>query len=260
MKAEALTNRSFRSHLQEELVRRCKSNQSYSLRSYARALGVSSSALSAILNGKRPLTKKSTLRLGSALGLKLSEIENFTESKAEQKAVESDVQQLTLDTFAIVSDWYHFAILELIRVKGFKPDAAWIARSLGLSRSEVNIAVERLQRVNLLTVDSSGKWRDNSVNGKLTNINGQLTDISAKQFQRQILEKAAQALQELPTEVRSHTGMMFAVSPKDLPDARKRIQKFRRELAEMFERSSAPEHVYQLAVALYPLTQINESN
>jgi uncharacterized protein (TIGR02147 family) len=252
--AQALKTNDFRSYLQQELIRRCDRNPNYSLRSFAKTLDISSSALSGILSGKRPLTEKMTVRLAAALSLPVEAIETFRESH-RRSAEESSVQQLTLDAFACISEWYHLAILELIRTRTFQPDAAYVARALGLNRAQVNTAVERLQRVGLLRIEADGRWVDCSAGGKLTAIQEDLTTAAAKLLQKRILELGIEAINEVPVERRSNTAMTVAVDAKDLPEARKRIQKFRRELANFFEKSSSPEHVYHLAIALYPLTK-----
>ncbi|RZA06617.1 MAG: TIGR02147 family protein [Proteobacteria bacterium] len=246
----------FRSFLQQELIRRCDRNPNYSLRSFAKTLAISSSALSAILNGKRPLTEKTTLRLGAALGLAGESIREFRQAARPGAGAESaDVQQLTFDAFAVVSEWYHFAILELIRTKSFRPDPAYVARALGLTRSQVNAAVERLQRTGLLEIRADGTWADRSSEGRLTAIHGDLTSAAAKLLQKKILELGMEAINEVSPDLRSNTAITVAVSAKDLPEAKKRIQKFRRDLANFFEKTKEPEHVYHLAVALYPLTK-----
>ena len=153
----------FRGLLQEELVERCRKNPNYSLRSFARALSVEPSALSQMINGKRPITEKMKLRLGAALGLHTKQIEKFTtEGKSESKQPLPAYQQMTLDSFALISDWYHYAILELLAIEGFKPDPAWIGKRLGITRSEANIAVERLFRLGLLEKKNDGSWADTS--------------------------------------------------------------------------------------------------
>ena len=247
----------FRLYLQQELIRRCQKNESHSLRSFSRSLGISSSALSATLNRKRPLTQKTAIRLATSLGLSSSAITSLQIAKKKQRKSKesSDVKQIALDTFACLSDWYVFPILEVIRTRNFKPNHAWIATTLGLTRSEVNSAVERLLRVGLLEIEKDGTWVDRSDSGRLTTINGELTSASAKILQQRILELARRAVTELPIEVRSNTSLTFSLHLKDLPAAKKKIQKFGRELAGFFERAAEPEHVYQFTCALFPLTK-----
>jgi uncharacterized protein (TIGR02147 family) len=170
-----------------------------------------------------------------------------------------EFQQITLDTFAIISDWYHYAILELIRVRNFKGDAQWIAKALGITKSEVNIAIERLERVGLLEITKNGRWVDCSANGHATNINGTFTSAASKKLQKQVLEKSIQALMEIPIEKRNHTSATFAMSPKDLPMAIEKIKKFRRKLGMQLESNPKPTQVYQLGISLYPITNIEEN-
>lgn len=253
--------RDFRLFLQSELLKRCKANPLYSLRAYARSLRVSPSALSAILNGKRPLTEKTKVRLGLALGLSLGELKKFSHADSTKKGIKVTptirFQQLALDSYAVISDWYHYAILELLRVKSFKPESKWISKALGITTSEVNIAVERLQRTGLLKIEN-GSWQDTSQNGLATNIHDDLTSTALRKLQRQVLEKSITALETLPTSVRNHTSMTFAIDPDDLPEAKRKIAKFRRDLCEFFEKTKKPTQIYNLGVSLYPLTTISE--
>ena len=242
----------FRLVLQQEFVNRCRKNPSYSLRAFARALGIEPSPLSAILRGKRPLTKKTQKKLGLALGLSLDELERF---KNATGTAATDFQQLTLDNYALISDWYHYAILELTRVESFKPDVKYIARILNISQTEAHIAIERLQRLGLLEIDDEGKWLDTTPKGYATNINGDLTSPASRKLQRQVLEMSLDALENLPTEVRNHNSMTMAIDPTDLPAAKEMIKNFRRELCAFLERNEKPKSVYQLAISLYPLTK-----
>ena len=182
--------------LQQELIGRCQKNPNYSLRSFARALDVSSSALSAMLNGKRTITLSSIDRLGTAIGLEPKDINRYKLAARQNKfglgaelASQEEFQQITLDTYAIISDWYHYAILELIRVKNFEPDVAWVCKSLGITKSEANIAIERLQRTGFLEITHSGKWIDKTSGGNATNIQANMTSAASRKLQKQTLRQ-----------------------------------------------------------------------
>jgi len=245
----------FRLFLQSELARRCEANEKYSLRAYARSLKIAPSALSSILNGKRPITRKMKLRLGLSLGMSPQDLGHFQEKQSQGQALK--FQQLALDTYSVISDWYHYAILEMTHLENFRADPKWIAKSLGVTKSEVNIAVERLQRVGLLKIEN-GIWLDTTSDGHATNIQGDLTSAASRKLQRQILEKSIRALDEVPIAQRNHTSMTMAISPEDLPEAKEKITRFRRDLCSFFEKRGKPTQVYQLAVSLYPVTQIQE--
>lgn len=253
-----LRSTDFRSLLQEQLIIRCRKNPSYSLRSFAKHLSVSHSALTEMLSGKRAITKKSMEKLGLALGLSLAEIQNYQEApttnQTEKVQQQAAYQQLTIDQFAIMSDWYHYAILELIKIEGFPHTTQDFARALGITKSEANIAVERMFRVGLLE-DTHGRLKE--INGGFaTNISGTLTSAGSKKLQKQILEQSIEALMTLPIDVRNHTSMTMAIDPKLLPEAIERIKKFRRELSEFLETQGTPSEVYQMSLSLFPITQI----
>jgi uncharacterized protein (TIGR02147 family) len=174
---------------------------------------------------------------------------------AESSASETPYQQINLDTYAVISDWYHYAILELTRVKSFEPNLNYITRTLGIGKTEAHIAVDRLQRLGLLKVVKN-KWIDASENGLATNINADLTSEASRNLQRQILEKAITALDTLPPKIRNQTSITMAIAPEDLPEAKERIKKFRHDLCQFFERNGKPTQVYQLGISLYPLTRM----
>jgi hypothetical protein len=75
-----------------------------------------------------------------------------------------EVQQLARDAASLLSDWSHLGILELIHLEEFKPDTRWIARVLGLTPDEVNVAVTRLVRLGLLKMAARDRWIDKSGN------------------------------------------------------------------------------------------------
>jgi transcriptional regulator with XRE-family HTH domain len=246
----------FRSLLQLELTARCQKNPNYSLRSFARSLQVEPSALSQIINGKRPLTQKMRLRLGTALGLSLHEIKEIPITKDEDTDDRKTLkyQEIGLDAFAAISDWYHYAILELTYVEGFKPDSSWISKRLGITKSETNIAIERLFRLGLLKKTKNGQWTDASENGVLSHIHPSLTSSAAKKYQKQLLELSSRSLVEDPIQERNHTSATFCFDTDDLPRAIEEISKFRRKFAAEFQPKKKAKQVYQLQISFFPLS------
>jgi uncharacterized protein (TIGR02147 family) len=258
---KSLPSKDFRLFLQEELVRRCRANPSYSLRAFARTLDISPSALSAILRGIRPITSKMKLRLGLILGLTTIDLQLYSTSEKAQKTFQSnrglksqDFYQLNLDHLAIISDWYHYAILELTRINGFVSDAGWIAKILGITKSECSIAVERLMRVGFLK-DENGVWTDSSPNnGNITNFTEKQTSSANKKFQKEIMEKSIDALLNVDVNKRNHTAMTMAINIQDFERALQMIKLFRREFTFEMETSAEKTHVYNLQIGFYPVS------
>src|SRR3954452_16555937 len=162
---------SFRILLQTELARRCSRNERYSLRAFAADVGVNHSTLSQLLRERRPLTERTIRLIGSRLKLSDDVIDAFvarekvlgdSSASSSSAAPLAQIRQLTGDAASVVSDPAHYTILELLRLKDFKPDSRWIARAIGLSVDEVNMAISRLLRLGLLEMTASGRWVDRS--------------------------------------------------------------------------------------------------
>ena len=149
------TKQTFRLFLQGQFIERCKRNPKYSLRAFAKLLEVDASTLSQILREKRSISVVLQRSFLERLGLGPAEVNNL--QMIDEKEEETKVRELALDAFQVIADWYHYAIFELITVKGFRNDSKWIAKTLNISPTEVNIALERLVRLDLIKLHKDGK-------------------------------------------------------------------------------------------------------
>ncbi|RYZ92707.1 MAG: TIGR02147 family protein [Proteobacteria bacterium] len=241
-KAKVDLNSEFRERLQAEFARRIRANERYSMRSFANHLGIDSSTLSQIISGKRNLSEIKMSSVCTKLG-----IETPTD-----RSQGSEVSTLSLDTFAVISDWYHFAILDLTLLKTFKPEPLWIARKLGIKEFEAIGAIERMKRLGLL-VEEAGNLKKGQA--FYTNYSEGITSAALKEYQRQILKKALFAIDNCPSDRKDITSMTIAANSKKLMQAKEKIKNFRRELCAFLE-AGEKDSVLHLAVQLYPVTDL----
>lgn len=235
-----------KSLLQNEFLKRYKNNPRYSIRAFANHLQVDSSSLSQMIRGTRKISSKMQTKLLVRLGLSPAELELF--SKQNQAAC----HDLNLDTFQMISDWYHHAIYELVTLKNFKTDEKWISRKLGISITEARVAIERLIRLELIQVDKEGVWHQRSP--QLSTTGNPFTAAAFKNFQSQVIEMAGRALMTIPFEQRDQSSTTIAMSADKLPEVKERIKKFRRELCDYLQQDGERDAVFQLGVSFYPLT------
>lgn len=261
---------SARKLLNDELHRRMAVNPRYSQRAFAQQLGLSPGELSEILRGKRHLSARSALRISKALGLSpaetrelialaqvdkarsLPEAERIHDPASDSTGA-AQARELTLDLFHVVSDWYCFAILNLADTSDFRFDPAWIAQRLAITVPEARIALERLERVGLIE----------KINGRLRVAEDYVMSPSGipseaiRNYHRQMLRKATEALELQPVGERDITGIGLAIHPRHFDAIRKEISEFQDRLVEKYS-TKAPgrkSEVYQLEVALFCLTQ-----
>src|SRR5437763_1672981 len=115
--------------LQREYSIRRVRNPHYSIRSFARKLGIGSGPLSELLCGKRPLTKKMSARIAKNLVLES----------------EPEFNPLSADAFSAIADWHYYALLSLMQTDDFVSSPRWIANRLGIPANEVRLAISRLK-------------------------------------------------------------------------------------------------------------------
>lgn len=241
-KAREDFNTEFRLKLQDEFSRRTRINERYSIRAFANHLGINSSTLSQILLAKRFLSEKKMKQLCEKIGIDAPSTENQT----------TPFETISVDTFTVISDWYHFSILDLTLLKTFKAEPKWIARKLSISEHEAKAAVERLKRLNLLS----------EKNGKLvktktfyTNYAEGTTTAALKEYQRQVIKKALHAIDNCDSSRKDITSITIAADSKKIKQAKEKIKKFRREICAFME-TGERDSVFHLALQLYPVTDI----
>ncbi len=247
----------YRIWLQSHFDIRSKRNTRYSLRAFAKLLGIDPSSLSQILSGKRGISLKQLNKFCTKLAASPDEIAKITQgyfykmSGTSPAPATNNYHQLTVDSFAVISEWYHYAILELTFVKGFSSHPQWISKMLGISVQETKTAIERLQRLQLLE-EQNGKIR--KTEAFLTNFSDGVTSSALKHFQRQVLQKAVESIDMVPQELKDITSITFPMDLKNIATARAKIKAFRREMCASLERGS-PTIVYNLAIQLYPISK-----
>jgi plasmid maintenance system antidote protein VapI/DNA-binding MarR family transcriptional regulator len=242
--------------LQREFMGRCRKNPRYSIRAFARALKINHSTLSKLIRGKRRITKSTLLQLGPHLGLSAKEIEHFVSRLNSEEVAAMNYHQLSLDLYQIIADWYHYAIFELITLKDFQPNHRWIAKKLQITPTEVTSAVDRLTRVGLIEIKNHRKWIQKTP--LITTVGNEFTAAAFRELQRGILKKAILALEEIPFEFRDQSSMTMAVNSSMLPEAKKKIKNFRRNLCKFLQKNKERDAVYQLGISLYPLTVLTD--
>lgn len=244
--------------LQTELARRCERNPRYSLRSFAKSLGISHTVLSLVLNGRRPLSKKAVFKVADALELDPVRRQSLLERRriggpdgSPLPTHDDEFRALSLDTFAIVSDWHHYAILSLLELPGARFEARWISARLGISRMQAKLAIERLARMGLVAPDAGGRWRQT---GKPLRVESSVSTAATRKFHRQIIGKALDSLENDLGELRDFTSMTFTMDPALVPHAKERIRGFRRKLVRELESKGSPKRVYNFCLQLYPVS------
>ena len=247
-----------RTALQEELIKRCQKNRSYSLRSFAKQLNVPVSTLSVFLNSKRSISRQNAKKICLGLGWPLED--SMAEAMVAAQSNQKNWVELEYDVLNCISSWYHFAILELIKIHKGKLDAALVAERLSIKKMEATSALERLLRMKLISYDAKKMLYSDLNQGFASYYDGVNTSDAHKALVLSLLDKAKESVQLNDLKYRENASVTISLSLKDIDKAKKRIKDFRRSLCEELESTKNPKHVYELSIALFPLTKIEEES
>lgn len=258
----------YRNLLREELAVRCQINPKYSLRAFARDIDLAPSRLSEVLSGKQGLSRQVAEKIGQRLGYNDSERCFFADlvtsiharkesdrkaaiALVERKVGDQELLRLKNDTFHLISDWYHLAILELATTKDFETNVRWIAKKLNISESEVELALERLERFGFLGWDGDALV---PLEPKTTTPGGTPSE-SIRKFHQQILAKAMDSVVMQGIEERDLSAVIVAVDRARLPEAKERLKQFRREFCTDMNKAPDKNSVYCLSIQFFSLTE-----
>ncbi|MGE3608453.1 MAG: DUF4423 domain-containing protein [Bacteriovoracaceae bacterium] len=248
--------------IQEGLSQKQKSNPSYSLRAYARDLGMHPATLSQVMKGQRPLPIKNSHLVVDKLSLGPKEKTLFLESLYRSKTtidsikIDENDERFMLDEsyYKVIAEWEHYAVLTLFDVDSFDCSIDEVSKRLGITTNRSQVVIENLLTSGLLKLED-GKYIKTQKHVRTTE------DISSKALRESHLETldiGKQKLDEIEVGLRDFSAMTIAVDPEKLTEAKTIIREFRQKMAALL-RDGSRQDVYQLAIQFYPLTQIQNA-
>lgn len=248
--------------LKDAFYERRSRNSSYSLRAFARDLGVPSSNLSLVLKHKKGINSSTAIQISERLNFsdhekklfcKLVEKEHarseIARLKATQELEKKHLLHSTLDSEAIkvIEHWYYYALIELLRLDFISQKPEVLAKALELSEPEVTEAVSRLEKFGMI-VKKAGRYRP------AHQYNWSTDDIPSETIRRghsNMLEKAKTALSFQTVKERDFTSMMFGMDQNDIPEAKKIIREFIKSFTDRFSVKKSANRVYALNLQLF---------
>ena len=263
---------SFAGFLKEELSRRVERNPSYSLRAFARDIELSPSRLSEVMSGKHGISRSSARIICKSLGLAQGKVEYWCDvvdaqfarcdsqralaaRRLKKASLAPELYEFSGDEFTLIADWYHLAILELMKVDSFQPSISWVASKLKIPQQTAFEAIGRLERLELISIDDEGAWH--LVVGR-SSVNDRVSPEAMRMFHTQILAKAASSLTEFPRAERNLQAIVSAVSTQGYREITEAMRDFQSRVIEISQKYQGKEKVIAFAMQAFPLAELNE--
>ncbi|MEC9282533.1 MAG: TIGR02147 family protein [Bdellovibrionota bacterium] len=250
--------------LKSNFQKKKQRNTRYSLRAYANFLGMDASSLSKVLKGQRNLPSSLGQQIVEKLDLDEAQKNVFYQSLVEtrSKRIRDDSEQWsyselkTEKAFKVVAEWEYFAVLNVVKLKSFEPNASWISDRLGISLVRVEEVLTDLLELKLLEEGPMGELFRNT--GSLSTE----TDVPSQalvQAHRQELELAHRSLSEDKIDKRGFYSLTATGSPEAFTKLKKVCFDFLGRCMKVLEASEA-EEVYQINIQSFPLTKSKRKN
>lgn len=258
----------YRGYLKWVLADRIARNPSYSLRSFARQLGLHHSMVVQLFQNKKRLSVERAHQVAHRLELAgkdyeyfclLVEIDNARGMEQKQALLarmhdafpQARVRDLGVEHFQMISEWYHLPLLQMLCVPGRAFDLATAARRLGITRLEAELAVERMERLELIEKDERGEYR--KTDSRLLTQSATPHE-ALRNYHRQMLQKAIESLETQSPREKWIGSETFAFDPSLLPEANGIIEQFLDRMVQLSSRGENRDHVYHLSTCLFRLT------
>lgn len=244
--------------IKRDLSERQRSNSQYSLRAYARDIGIHASTLSQILNGNRPLPFKDSATVVRNLKLDQRERTLFMESLMRKKTSLDAIKIDDLDRrfmldesyYKIIAEWEHFAVLDLFELDNFTPTVESIALKLDLTLTRTQVVLSNLFLAELLKEE----------NGELIKVHDDIRttedifNAALRDSHIEAMQMGVEKIKEIEVELRDFSSTTVGVDLDKLPEAKTIIREFRQKMTALL-RDGRKTDVYQLAIQFYPLTK-----
>jgi uncharacterized protein (TIGR02147 family) len=247
------------SKIRDDLSLKQRANPSYSMRAYARDLGIHSSTLSAILKGTRPLPVKNSKEVVTRLNLSPKERTLFLESlyrtktKMDEIRIDQNDDRFILDEthFKVLAEWEHFALETMLEMTNFDATLPQIARRLGITTTRAQVVIHNLLTCGLIRENEQGRLE--KVHARIRTPED-VTNHALRASHKETLEMGKSKLDEIEVELRDFSSMTIAMDLGRMPEVKSIIREFRQKMMALL-RDGEKTDVCQLSIQFYPLTK-----
>ncbi|NLE02160.1 MAG: TIGR02147 family protein [Fibrobacter sp.] len=272
-----LEYQNYREYLKDYYNEQKRTKKYFSYRYFAQKADINASAfLYYVIEGKRNLTKKSIIKISTAIGHTKEEAEYFenlvffnqAQTIAEKsmyytKIVEHrktvDIKIVGEDQYEFYSKWYHSVIRELAPLIDFKDDFSRLARMIdpAITVKDARESIQLLEKLGLLELDENGMYHQ--TDALLSVKPDAKNSFLIEKFQQEMLSLATRSFDKIARTDRMSSSTTVSVSKDTFELLKVKTREYRKELLELVKLDTAPDRIYQLTINLFPISRsINE--
>ena len=248
----------------------------FSFRTFSKRAGLRSpNFFKLVIDGDRNLGKDTVGKFADALCLEGEAREFFADLVAFEQAADNTEKNRVFERIAAsrrfrsarridgmfhdyLSHWYHPAIRELVARSDFHDDPKWIAEMLRprITPRQAAHSLELLLGLGLVVKNTeTGRYE---LREPTLTTEHEVSALGAANFHKQMLERAMESIDTVPSAQRDLAALTVCVNPKVAVEVKRRIHQFREAMTELCDTGTDGSVVYQLNVQWFPLTRNDE--
>lgn len=248
-------------------------NSSFSYRNFIRKAGFKSSGfLKHVIDNKRNLAQEGIYKMCKGFDLKGDEaryFENLVKMNQATSIEEKDFyfreiskiikhrfsKTVITTQYRMFAHWYYVAILELVRLEGFKNDPVWISKRLmqKVPLGKIEKAIDDLVELGFLKrKDDGGLERLD----KMISTPDEVKSVMLFNFQHQMIDIGKEALNREKENDRDFSTLTIALSESNFKRLKNMVQEFRKKVhSELEADGNDKSTVAHMNVQLFKLTK-----
>ncbi len=266
----------YRKFLEDYYEERKAANPSFSYQVLAQKAGFTNKGfVYNLVKGKRGLSKSNFFKMREALGLNKYEAEYFenlvsfnrakglkeekhyfermSSLKSRGKA-KSEMQVIRKDQYDFYSTWHHSAVRSIIDMYDFKDDFKWLARMISppITAKQAKHSVALLYKLGLIERERNGIYK---VKEKNITTGTDVMGLAIQNFHKECAALSQNAIQNLPKEQRSISGLTMGISRPVYLKICEEILQFQNRIADLVSADKDADKVYQLNFHMFPISK-----
>ncbi|MBF0430787.1 MAG: TIGR02147 family protein [Fibrobacteria bacterium] len=245
-------------------------NSRFSCRYIAQKAGFSSTGFfTKIIQGKTNISFKTVLGLAKVFKLKKHEttyfelLVQYTQAKTHDEKKRhfervlairrSKVKDLDESQYALFNKWYYGAIRELLDFTLVKDDVEQLAKLLNppITTAQAKDSLKILEQIGLIQKNPDGYYERSEL---AVSTGKEWSSLAITNFQKMMLNLAELSFESVPKKYRDISTLTLSISSDTFKRVQERLSACRREILEMAKNDNFTEHVYQVNMQVFPLT------
>lgn len=230
-------------------------NKKFSMRAFARDIGVPPGRLSEIIAGKRNLTLSLALKFSNTYSLSTEDKKALYKLVRAQKKLRKQTilerHFIHPQDFSKICHWKYYALICLVQNSSDGATLNDLSAKMGIDQTEVQAMLTTFGKINLISLHG-----DRFFAPKMSTTTTQdVLDESIQRFQKDMLQFHISQMTSIPMELREVQSMILPLPKVKLKQAKAAIRKFFNDFENKFGTANTTD-IYGLSVQLSPLTVV----